>query len=153
MGLTTGLKIFGILGIILAVGGGVLYLMNLKADFEITKKNNEILTESIQKQTEVIENMQAEISLIQKLSLEIQQTAHTQQREMNNLQKRFNERSNGESRDFGVIAKAKPKLVEKIVNKAAQNVNRCFEIITGSPLKEKETNRECQKFIDGLAAN
>jgi len=40
--------------------------------------------------------------------------------------------------DIGNLAQAKPKLIEKIVDKGTADVLRCYEILTGSPLTEEE---------------
>lgn len=40
--------------------------------------------------------------------------------------------------DLGALAQAKPKLIEKIVDKGTKDVLRCYEILTGSPLTEEE---------------
>ena len=42
--------------------------------------------------------------------------------------------------EIGILAQAKPKLVEKIVDKGTKDVLRCYEILTGSPLTEEEIN-------------
>ena len=42
--------------------------------------------------------------------------------------------------EIGALAEAKPKLVEKIIDKGTKDVLRCFEIISGSPLTEEEFN-------------
>ena len=42
--------------------------------------------------------------------------------------------------ELGALAEAKPKLVEKIVDKGTKDVLRCFEIVSGSPLTEEELN-------------
>ena len=40
--------------------------------------------------------------------------------------------------EIGDLAQKKPKLIEKIIDKGTQDVLRCYEILTGSPLTEKE---------------
>lgn len=40
--------------------------------------------------------------------------------------------------ELGDLAQAKPKLIERIVDKGTKDVLRCYEILTGSPLTEKE---------------
>lgn len=45
--------------------------------------------------------------------------------------------------DLETLAAAKPKLVESIINKATIDAFRCFEVMTGSPKKPNETNKEC----------
>jgi len=42
--------------------------------------------------------------------------------------------------DLGALAQAKPKLIEKIVDKGTKDVLRCYEILSGSPLTEEEIN-------------
>ena len=40
--------------------------------------------------------------------------------------------------EIGNLAQKKPKLIEKIIDKGTQDVLRCYEILTGSPLTEDE---------------
>ena len=40
--------------------------------------------------------------------------------------------------EIGVLAAAKPALVEGIINNASAKALRCFEILSGSPLTDKE---------------
>lgn len=42
--------------------------------------------------------------------------------------------------DLGYLAQSRPQLVENIVDNATQDVLRCFEIASGSPLTEEERN-------------
>ena len=42
--------------------------------------------------------------------------------------------------EIGALAEAKPVLVEKIINNGTDDVLRCFEILSGSPLTEEEIN-------------
>ena len=40
--------------------------------------------------------------------------------------------------EIGNLAQKKPKLIEKIIDKGTQDVLRCYEILTGSPLTDEE---------------
>lgn len=40
--------------------------------------------------------------------------------------------------ELGALASAKPKLVENTINNASINAMRCFELMSGAPLNEKE---------------
>lgn len=42
--------------------------------------------------------------------------------------------------DLGMLAKNRSSLIEKIVNNATANALRCFELLSGSPLTEREKN-------------
>lgn len=59
--------------------------------------------------------------------------------------------------ELDALASAKPVLVERIINNASDNTSRCFEIMTGSPLTDKEIkatsasqfNSECPWIWNG----
>ena len=52
-----------------------------------------------------------------------------------------------ERHDLGVLGNAKPGLVERIVDSATGDANRCFEILSGAELTEEEQNAEAgQEF-------
>lgn len=51
--------------------------------------------------------------------------------------------------DINYLASQKPGLVEKIVDKATENVLRCLEIASGSPLTEEEINATKRSQING----
>ena len=53
---------------------------------------------------------------------------------MSDLDNRFNKGG----RDFGKIANAKDKAIQRIINKATANALRCVEISSGATLTEKE---------------
>jgi multidrug efflux pump subunit AcrA (membrane-fusion protein) len=42
--------------------------------------------------------------------------------------------------ELDALAAARPTLVERTVNRASENAMRCFEILSGSPLTEREIN-------------
>jgi predicted nuclease with TOPRIM domain len=50
-----------------------------------------------------------------------------------------------EEHDLGVLGNAKPELVQRIVNSATDDANRCFELLSGAPLTEEERNAETPK--------
>ena len=50
--------------------------------------------------------------------------------------------------NLGVLANKKPGLVQKIINKATSNVNRCFELESGAKLTEKESNAKTGKAFN-----
>ena len=63
--------------------------------------------------------------------------------------------------ELDALASAKPVLVERIINNASENVSRCFEIMTGSPLTDREIqatsgnqfNSECPWLWNGSVNN
>ena len=47
------------------------------------------------------------------------------------------------------VARAKPSLVENIINKASNDRARCIEVASGSSVLNNETNRVCPHIITG----
>jgi len=60
--------------------------------------------------------------------------------------------------DLGALAEAKPGLIERAVNNATQDAARCFELMSGAPLNERELsatsssefNTECPWMMEEL---
>lgn len=71
---------------------------------------------------------------VQKQFNEVSREFADAQSRVDTLEKKLSEH------DLGQLAQAKPGLVEKIIDKAGANVMRCIEILSGSPLTEKEIN-------------
>jgi hypothetical protein len=131
---------------ILAVGAliGANHLMNLKADLAVSEANTKVLKDSMILQGQVIAKQEGEIMQIQSINAELTKTNEQLDKQVKDLDKKFAVSANGNSRDFGAISRAKPDMINKIVDKATMNVNRCFELATGAPLKEGESNAECK---------
>lgn len=63
--------------------------------------------------------------------------------------------------DIGNLAENKPGLVERVINGASIKAGRCFELLSGSPLTDKEKeaengksfNSECPWLFDTYSSN
>ena len=125
--------------LVLAVFGVYKYINNLEDKIEKNKivinnleVKNEFLEMAIQKKSDEIE----EINTINKdYKKELDVLADNKEQLRNRLWKVL---VNGTKRDIGYLAAEKPYLIEKIVNKASDNIFRCFEIASGDPLTDKE---------------
>ena len=141
MGIISGIKIFLILGVLAGIGGGYMYVKNLKADLAVSEANNMKLEQSVADQKAVIEQVQADFKQQQEISKKLQETNLTLAKELKDTEEKFNKvNASGKKRDVGALALKKAKIMEKVINKGTANANRCFEIATGSPLTEKEKN-------------
>lgn len=84
---------------------------------------------------------QAALESVQKNLEQVQKQFNEVTAEFNNAQKRVDTLEEKLSEhDLGQLAQARPGLVEKIINNASNEVGRCMEILSGSPLTEKEIN-------------
>jgi len=150
------IKVVAILVIVLVVAGGLYYITNLKANLAVSEMNNKTLKDGIEKQQQLIEQMQRDVAQIQSINNELSDLAEKQRREVQDLSNRFNVNARGESRDFGALAAAKPGVVERAINRGTKNAMRCLEIASGAPHTEEELNakklseinRECPNIAN-----
>lgn len=149
-GIGSVIKAITTLLIVLSIGAGGWYLMNLKADLAISEANNAKLVEATQAQTALIEGMRADIQQIQETNRQLAEDNEKQRRDVETLNSKFSKR------DFGALAAERPAAIEKLVNRGTVNAMRCLELASGAPLNDKEknaktpmeANRECPALID-----
>ena len=128
---------------IVAIGlsGGAAYVYKLKADNVVLKENNIKLEESVSSQQAVIEQQKKDFSNIMEANKRLQETTVTLAKEMAALDDKFNKtHASGKKRDIGDLALNRTKVIEKIINRASANAQRCVEISMGAELTEKEIN-------------
>lgn len=150
------IKLFIIGAIILTLCVGMWWVANLKADLATSEANNQKLETAIADQQAVIDKAYQDIEEIRSINDTLKVESDRQQAELKALNDKFTTNAKGEKRDFGATAAAKPKLVEKLINRGTHSVVRCLEIASGSPLteseinakKSSEANRECPSLAN-----
>lgn len=143
----TNIKAIAIYGVIIGAGFLYMYIQNIQKDLEIKETEIQKYEIAVQEQSKLIAQRASEIQEIKDANLSLMEVVSTHEKTIRSLQEKFNVQANGQSRDLGSITRVKPKLIENIVNKATSNVNRCFEVATGSEPKENETNIECKELF------
>lgn len=143
---------YGVVAVVLLSILGYFYYLrttvqNLQNSNKTLTENVLTLTQATQTQQKTIENMRKDFKEIQIINTTFQKVIKEQTLYVQNLDKKFTETKTGEKRDIGSITAKKPGLMENVVNNATKEVFRCFEIISGSELKQGETNRECKGYI------
>ena len=116
------------------IAGAGVYVMKLRSDNAILQANQIQLELSIESQKQVIQKQKEDFGKILEANKKMNKLVNNLQKDIDALDKRFNKGA----RDFGKLAKEKPKLIEKIVNRGSDRAGRCIEIAGGSPLTEKE---------------
>lgn len=100
------------------------------------------LSSTIEKQQKRIEQVEFDslinAALRDGIALKLQKYTE-QQSDLRNKFEKLNKLTN-EKRDIGKLADAKPKLLEKIVNKGSDDFKRCVEIASGAPLSKEEVD-------------
>ena len=138
--------------IVLVLASGTWWISGLRAANATYAANENILKSAISEQKLTISQLQEDVKDIKLINNDLISVIEEQQHEIDNLDEKFNTRANGTSRDFGDISRAKPGLINKIINRATNNVNRCTELATGAELKLNEKNKECPELIKRLKA-
>ena len=156
LGISQIIKYVAILLSILIVAAGLWYVMNLKADLAISRENSAKLEQGIESQKLLMQQMREDIAEIQRVNKELHELANTQRAEVEALSNKFSQDARGQSRDFGSLAKEKPGLIERLINRGTRNAMRCLEIASGSPRTKEELeavtssqiNKECPSIAN-----
>jgi len=123
------------------LAGGVAYMYKLKADNAILKENAVKLEQAVSSQQAVIDQQKNDFENILKANKELNALKLTLETELKALDTKFNKtNASGKKRDIGDLAIARTKTIEKIINRASDNAQRCVEIAMGAELTEKEIN-------------
>lgn len=151
--MTTNLKWISVLLIVGLIYSGISYVINISNDLEIAKQNNIELKKAIQEQQVLLDKREAQINDIKKSNNRLSSTVENQRKQIRKLNDTFNIKANGQSRDFGKISRAKPKIIARIINSATKDVNKCFEIITKKNVTKEELINECKEIADSFSAS
>ena len=108
--------------------------MKLRSDNAILKANQIELERSVESQKELLEKQKKDFEDILESTKQLNKLINTLKVDLEELDKRFNKGK----RDVGKIAVEKPKVLERIINKGAENAARCIELASGAPHTEKE---------------
>lgn len=130
--------------VMIGAGGGYLYVNKLQKDNATLKTNQIKLESAVEDNNKVIEQQIEDINKIRNTLEIVEEEKKRLEKDKDDLNNRLGKH------DIGNLAENKPGLVEKIINKASKNAQRCVEIASGSPLTEEELNgtpnRECPSF-------
>ena len=154
MSASTYIKLALAAGVFTVTVGFVWYTNRLESKLDqaqqdlIVSQHNEVtLKGALETQGETLKTKELEHVTVIKLSSDLGSIAKAQAQEVKGLDDKLNVKASGQSRDLGELARAKPQIVQGIINRATDDVNRCFEILTGSPVKEGEVNNECKDLV------
>jgi len=132
---------------IMGIAGAGMYVFKLRADNAVLKSNQLKLEQSIESQTKLLEQQKKDFDAILESNKKLNVLIQTFKKDLNELDKRFNKKK----RDVGKLAIAKTKAIERIINKGAENAQRCVELASGAEhteeelkaTKRSEINTEC----------
>lgn len=142
------MKSWIVIGILIALmsGAAYFYYSSTQAKIEQLLTNNAVLEEN-NKQLDTANN--ENLNTIDNLQFYYQQSEdqfNQLQSEFQNIREQNQElRERLGKHELDVLAAAKPNLVENVINNASKNALRCFELLSGAPLIEKERNAKNER--------
>ena len=123
--------------IIIAMSGlGYWYYNSSQATIQVLTANNAKLDTAIQLNEEAISSLQEDYTKVVEQNTKIQAEYADIRQQNNRLRDKLSDL------DLGLIASEKPDSIERAINRGTINAGRCFEILSGARLTEKETNAE-----------
>lgn len=138
------MKLSGMLLIVIMTMGGIgyWYYTDTQKTIAVLTQNNARLEMAVATNEETIKAMAADFAAaneeLKKTNAEFAAT-----REQNNqLASKLQEH------DLELTAAARPKSVQRLINGGSRNAGRCFELLSGSPLTEKEKNAKTDKSFN-----
>jgi regulator of replication initiation timing len=107
-------------------------IADLIANNATLEANVNTLETANEQNIQTIDNLQTSYQKVQEDFSRVQSEFQIIRLQNNELKERLGRH------ELDALASAKPGLVEKTVNNASANAMRCFELMSGSPLNEKE---------------
>jgi hypothetical protein len=140
-----GFKLALIMLVVMGVVGGIGYWYYTDSQKKMAVMQQEIGIQkvAIEQQNEAIEKQLEDVKKAQETTKELNKKFEAARKQVDSLENKFNKTSKllGK-RDIGVLAINKPRAITRIITAGTKQHLRCFEIVSGSPLTEKETNAE-----------
>jgi hypothetical protein len=129
-----GMKLAGLmfLAMLAMAGLGYWYYNDSQARMAILQENNAKLNTAVQISEQAVASLQADIQLANQQLKQVNQEFAAIRAQNNVLADKL------AKHDLAVLGAGKPGLVERLVNRGTVNAGRCFELLSGAPLTDKE---------------
>ena len=152
-----GFKLAGIMLLLMLAAGGVgyKYYEDSQARIAALTANNAKLETAVAMSEETVKTLQADIKAANEQMQKVNQQFAAIRAQNQVLGDKL------AKHDLGVLGASKPGLVEKLINRGTVNAGRCFELLAGADLTDKEKeakdgksfNNECPWLWPGSSAN
>ena len=132
------MKLAGLLLVVIFVMGGIgyWYYTDTQERMAVLQENNAKLEIAVQTNEAAIESLQADYAAAAAENARLNEAYAEIRRQNNRLSDKLADM------DLGLLAAEKPESIERAVNRGTNNANRCFELLSGSPLTEEEQNAQ-----------
>ena len=133
------LAIFTFVGTV--VGGAFFYYKDSQATIAALNQQTATLTQAVDQQKDAIEAMEQSIRDQAAIREDMMKEVESARKDVEKLQTKI------ASHDLKLIASEKAELLEKKINRATNDVMRCFEIATGDAILPDEKNNQCSDLL------
>ena len=123
-------KVFIILAFLAYISVSTLYIKSLRADLAVSEANNAVLVKAQEENINTIKELKANYSQITELNKSYISQVQKQDEKIYELNSKLDR--------LGTIAKKKPKVIQKLVNKNSKKILKCFEGISKNDLTDCE---------------
>lgn len=147
-----GIKLAAAMALLVFVVGGMFYWYynDSQERMAILNENNATLEVAIQISEETVDQLQTEYKKASEGLGKVNEAFTNIRRQNQVLRDKLSVHS------LGVLAQNKPALVERVISRATAKANRCFELLSGANLTDKEReatngksfNSECPWLFD-----
>ena len=139
------IKVVLILMLLAGAGGAYTYVTNLQKTAEIHRLNAEKLEIAVAQNEEALRVQKENYEALQKNLQEVNQEFAASRAQNSVLTKKLAEH------DLNALAAERPDSITRLINRGTVNAGRCFEILSGAELNDKEKeaksaqsfNKEC----------
>ena len=132
------MRLAGLLLVVIFVmsGIGYWYYTDTQERMAVLQENNAKLEIAVATNEQAIESLQADYAAAAAENARLNEAYAEIRRQNSRLSSKLADM------DLGLLAAEKPESIERAVNRGTNNANRCFELLSGSPLTEEEQNAE-----------
>lgn len=123
------------------VGGAFFYYKDSQATIAALNQQTATLTQAVDQQKEAIEAMEQSIRDQAAIREDMMKEVESARKDVEKLQTKI------ASHDLKLMASQKAELLEKKINRATNDVMRCFEIATGDAILPDEKNNQCSDLL------
>ena len=123
------------------VGGAFFYYKDSQATIAALNQQTATLTQAVDQQKDAIEAMEQSIRDQAAIREDMMKEVESARKDVEKLQTKI------ASHDLKLIASEKAGLLEKKINRATNDVMRCFEIATGDVILPDEKNNQCSDLL------
>jgi chromosome segregation ATPase len=139
------IKLILVLMVISAAGAGYMYVQSLQKNLQTAVANAAKLETAVALNEQTISTLQSDMRRANQELQRVNSEFAAARAQNNMLTERLRDH------DLGLLAQTRPDTIARLINRGTVNAGRCFELLSGAPLNQRESqaqtandfNREC----------